>query len=298
MHATRYPPASATAQWFADAHPGTTFTSLEKCLWHSTETTGWPGYSGGAVAPNFTADPDRSAHKLVWRQHFPVNMSSRALKHTSTQPTNGDHVVQVELVGTCVPGGPGLYWPGAPDWALDGIADFAAWLHQEWALPLRSTVTWRGYAATGDWQRLTNSAYNNYVGHLGHEHAPQNDHRDPGALAMGTALTMATAKLSGVGGTDVTPAEIDAVAQRTFEKIFNYMLPGTGVNFQTIVSRIYSQGFLLEQLIRSADANDEIDARQVAAAIATALPPQLPANVDVDAVAAAVADELRNRLAV
>jgi len=296
MHATRYSLANATAQWFADDHPGVTFTSMEKCLWHSTETSGWPGYGGGATAPNFTATPDQSAKRLVWRQHFPVNMSSRALLHSHTQPTNGDHVVQIELVGTCVPGGPGLFWPTAPDWALAGIADFAAWLYQEWAVPLRSTVTWRAYGASDDWQRLSDSAYNGYSGHLGHEHAPQNDHRDPGALAMARALTIATSRLS-TGGTTVTPDEIDAVAQRTFEKIFNYTVPGTGVNFQTVISRVYGQGILLEKLVKAGDANDEIDPKVLAAAIVAGLPPQLPANVDVKAVAVAVADELRNRLA-
>ncbi|MFD3560872.1 hypothetical protein ACFWVU_14500 [Streptomyces sp. NPDC058686] len=46
------------------------------------------------------------------RQHFPANMSSRALvNRNGGVETNTLNVVQIELVGTCVKGGPGLYWP-------------------------------------------------------------------------------------------------------------------------------------------------------------------------------------------
>jgi len=191
-HALYYPPANRTAQWFATKYPGAVFTSLEKLLLHTTEGPGWPAYQGGAVAPNLTVYPDTANHRLTWRQHWPVNQSSRALRHTRTQPTNGDHVVQIEMIGTCVPGGPGLYWPGAPDWALAGIADFLAWLASEWGSHLlSSTVNWRAYNASGDSQRLSDSAYNAYRGMLGHEHAPQNDHRDPGALNAARIIQLA-----------------------------------------------------------------------------------------------------------
>jgi hypothetical protein len=189
--ATLFPPANRTAQWYASKYPGATFDVIEKLLLHTTEGSGWPGYSGGAIAPNLTALPDVANRRLIWRHHFPINMSSRALAHTRTQPTNGDHVVQVELIGTCVPGGPGLYWPGAPDWALEGVAEFAGWLNVEWGWPLQSSVAWRAYNASGDGQRLNDSAYNSYRGILGHEHAPQNDHRDPGALNVARIIQLA-----------------------------------------------------------------------------------------------------------
>jgi hypothetical protein len=186
------PGCNRTAQWYADKYPGTVFSSIEKVLLHSTEGSGWPAYSGGAIAPNWTAYPDQAAKALIWRQHFPANMSSRALAHTRTQPTNGDHVAQVELVGTCVPGGPGLYWPGAPDWALAGLAWFIAWMAAEWGSHLlTSSVTWRAYNASGDGQRLSDSAYDAYRGILGHEHTPQNDHRDPGALNVARIIELA-----------------------------------------------------------------------------------------------------------
>lgn len=207
--ATHFPAANHTAQWFAGKYPGTTFTSIEKLLLHTTEGSGWPAYSGGAIAPNLTAYPDQAAKALLWREHFPLNMSSRALAHTRTQPTNGDHVVQVELIGTCVPGGPGLYWPGAPDWALAGVAELVDFLVVEWGLQPVSTVSWRAYNASGDGQRLGDAAYDAYRGILGHEHAPQNDHRDPGALNVARILQIA--KGSAVART-LTDEDIAALA--------------------------------------------------------------------------------------
>jgi hypothetical protein len=207
--ATLFPGANRTAQWFADRYPGATFTSIEKLLLHTTEGSGWPAYQGGAIAPNLTAYPDMAAKALLWRHHFPINMSSRALAHTRTQPTNGDHVVQVELIGTCVPGGPGLYWPGAPDWALAGVAELVDFLVVEWGFAAVSTVSWRAYNASGDGQRLSDAAYDAYRGVLGHEHAPQNDHRDPGALNVARILQIA--KGSAVART-LTDEDIAALA--------------------------------------------------------------------------------------
>jgi hypothetical protein len=188
--ATHFPPANRSAQWYADDYPGTVFDLIEKLCLHTTEGSGWPGYAGGSQAPNLTALPDFANRRLVWREHFPINMSSRALRHTRTQPTNGDHVVQVELIGTCVPGGPGLYWPDAPEWALAGVAELLGFLVAEWNFPASSTVTWRAYNAPGDSQRLSDGAYNAYRGVLGHQHVPQNDHRDPGALDVARIIEL------------------------------------------------------------------------------------------------------------
>src|SRR4051812_48699432 len=75
VKATHYPPASKS-RWYADTHPGTTFSTIEKITNHSTETSGLPGYSGGSMAPNYTALPNTAAKCLDWYEHFPLNMSS------------------------------------------------------------------------------------------------------------------------------------------------------------------------------------------------------------------------------
>ena len=233
--ATLYPGANQTAQWFAGVYPGAVFTNLEKLLLHTTEGSSWPGYSGGAVAPNFTALPDTASRRLVWRQHWPINQSSRALLHTRTQPTNGDHVVQVELIGTCVPGGPGLYWPTAPDWALQGVANLLSWLHTEWDVPKASTVAWRAYNAPGDRQRLSDTAFDAYRGVLGHQHAPQNDHRDPGSLNVARII-----ELAGSGGGGGTMAALDSSdVQKIQAGVLYYDLGKDLVNPLTILTRLY-----------------------------------------------------------
>lgn len=165
VHALTYPPADASVQWFAGAHPGTTWDALEKLVTHTTEGSGWPSYDGGLIAPNWTALPDMAARRLLWRQHFPANMSSRALVNVpGGVQTNLDHAVQAELVGTCIPGGPGLYWPGAPDWALQGLADFVRWLHTEWGLALTAAPLWLPYADRTDRQRFTGPAWDEFRG--------------------------------------------------------------------------------------------------------------------------------------
>jgi hypothetical protein len=192
--ATLFPPANRTAQWFASKYPGTIFTSIEKLLLHTTEGSSWPVYSGGSIAPNLTALPDVANRRLIWRHHFPVNMSSRALKNApGGVQTNADHVVQVELIGTCEKGGPGLYWPGAPDWALAGVAELARWLHIEWGLTLNAAPLWLPYPASyGNTKaRMSGATWDAFRGILGHQHVPENDHGDPGALDVARIIALA-----------------------------------------------------------------------------------------------------------
>src|SRR4029079_18099398 len=138
MSAEFFPPANRTAQWFEDDFGGARMDVNVGCL-HTTEGTSWPSYAGGAVAPNLTAKPVMSGRHLQWRQHFRLNASSRALvNRAGGVETNTLNVVQVELVGTCDPahrehfgkqlaGVDYVFWPDAPDWALEGLADFMRW---------------------------------------------------------------------------------------------------------------------------------------------------------------------------
>lgn len=226
-----YPGADHASAWFASAYPGAIFSSLEKLLLHTTEGSSLPAYGGGAIAPNFTGIPDAGARKLVWWQHFPAGMSSRALRHARIQPTNGDHVVQAELVGTCVRSGPGMYWPQAPDWALAGVAELAGWLHAEWGLELSSRIAWRAPDAPGDWQRLSDAGWDGYRGILGHQHCPQNDHRDPGALDIARLLHFAGA----LRGSDMpTVSEI-------VTGVLDAVPAGRELNIATLIARSYEQ---------------------------------------------------------
>lgn len=193
----KLPGADTSIQWFQDDYPGATMNADGGVL-HTTEGTDWPDYSGGAVAPNATAKPDFKRKRLEWRQHFPVDKSSRALQNrVGGVQTNTFDVFQVELVGTCNPphatkwgtlrhGVDYLFWPDAPDWALASLAAMLAWLDAQHGIPATSPVHGRwtpypkSYGAGG--QRFTNNQWSHLKGWVGHQHVPENDHGDPGAL--------------------------------------------------------------------------------------------------------------------
>lgn len=200
----RYPGAS-TAEWYQTKYPGDTM-NVNTIVWHTTEGTSLPDYSGGSMAPTFTAVPDFAAKKLKWYQHFDFDVSARALVHaTAGIATNTLNVCQVEIVGTCDPathakwtkaGITHLYSPELPDWAIRDLAAFAKWTHDQHGVPLTSGVTFKAYPAsygTDNGVRLSASRWESFSGHLGHQHVPSgNVHGDPGAFPMAAILTAAT----------------------------------------------------------------------------------------------------------
>ncbi|WP_372344760.1 hypothetical protein [Streptomyces sp. KL116D] len=205
----KYPGASTTA-WYGTRYPGSAMET-NVIVWHSTEGTGLPTYSGGAEAPNFTAAPDFANKRIKWFQHFDFDVSARALVNKAGGvETNTLNACQVEIVGTCDPathakwkkaGYSHLYTPELPDWAIRDLAAFAKWANASHGVPLTSGVTFKAYPSSygNSSVRMGNASWNNFKGHCGHQHVPENDHGDPGALPM--AAILAAAK----GGT-TTPA--------------------------------------------------------------------------------------------
>jgi hypothetical protein len=194
-------------------------------VWHTTEGTSLPSYDGGSSAPNFTAKPDFTAKRLVWYQHFDFDVSSRALvNRAGGVETNTLNACQVEIVGTCDPathakwakaGYAHLYTPELPDWAVRDLAAFARWAHDQHGVPLTSGVAFKAYPSSygASSVRMSNAAWNNYRGHCGHQHVPENDHGDPGLLPMATILARAK-------GT-TTPQEEDPMPGFTKQDIFD-----------------------------------------------------------------------------
>lgn len=190
--AAHYPPANATVQDFSSAYRGSTITPNVVVL-HTTEGGSWPSYSGGASAPHLTAKPDKRRKRLVWRQHFPVTMSARALRNEpGGVETNTLNALQVELIGSCDrrDGYGALYWPDAPAWALRELAAFLAWAHVEWGVRLEAPNLWLPYPASygGTRARLTPNQWRTFYGVCGHQHVPENTHGDPGDLNISAVL--------------------------------------------------------------------------------------------------------------
>lgn len=210
-------PGASTAYRYQARFGGDSMES-NVIVWHTTEGTSLPSYGGGAVAPNLTAVPDFKAKRLRWYQHFDFDTSSRALVNRSGGvETNTLNVCQVEIVGTCDPsthakwakaGYAHLYTPDLPDWAIRDLAAFARWAHEEHGVPLSSGVTFKAYPGSygSNGVRLSNAKWENFRGHCGHQHVPENDHGDPGLLPMAAILAAAGQDATPSGGSSGKPS--------------------------------------------------------------------------------------------
>lgn len=226
--AVNYPGADRASQWAAGRYPGDAM-STNCVVLHTTETTGWPSYSTGYY-PNLTYHPGLRK----WRQHLPLNRSARALENRAGGvETNTANCVQVELVGTCDKGYRskygGIYWPDAPDDALDDLAAFLAFMHNEWGVKLIAPPKWPAYPSSygnGAGQRMTGQQWRDFYGICGHMHVPENHHGDPGDIDIARLLVKAE-RLS--GGTPVapTPAPTTGGDMLTADDVWNHRLnPG------------------------------------------------------------------------
>lgn len=312
----KYPPAS-TIYWYQAAWGGDQMET-NVCTWHTTEGRTVPSYAdssghAGANAPNFTVLPDLANRKLAWYQHFDVDRSSRALVNLSGGvETNTNNNVQVELVGTCDPAtrdhwvGQGLrqnvnfvFWPEAPDWALEGLALFVKWLHDNHDVKISSTVTWKAYPGsygTSNGVRLSGSAWNAYYGHLGHQHVPENVHGDPGSINWKRIEELAIGEVN----VALTKADVTLlVKQDDVIKSPDYLLDTVSNKFWTIESYLYETYRTARDGKVAAD-NALVTAASVKKAVAD-LSVKVDAlavgGIDLDALAVKVADLLAKRLA-
>ena len=200
-HAIYYPPADRS-QWYGN---GNATVSPTKLLWHSTETPGgWPDYASGTMAPNLTYDPWRH----LWRQHFPLNGTARALRNGPGYSTNRVGVCQVEVSCYCDPArfGSGRGVDRIDAQAYDDMGRFAEFMRAEWGIPF-STLPQKPYPSSygNNGIRLSPAAFQGYSGHCAHMHAPFNDHGDCGAMNVVRIVQQG-------GGDDMPSAEEVAAA--------------------------------------------------------------------------------------
>lgn len=191
-----YPGADHTTQWFHNAYRGDIMPHPNVIVLHTTEGSSFPSYGGGGSAPTFTVHPDGRV-----RQHFYANESARALVNSSGGvETNTLNAVQIELIGTCDKGGPGVYWPSATDAQLAGLAKLVKWLTATYPIPLKSTSQpWLSYPSSygsKNGQRMSYAEWNNFNGICGHQHVPENLHGDPGNFPIARLIKL-------VGGASV-----------------------------------------------------------------------------------------------
>lgn len=192
---------------------GSFTTSPDKILLHSTETGSFPGYGGGASAPHFTIDLENGEV----RQHSPMNRGARALRNPAGGvQTNRDGVIQIEIIGTCDKSFARKYgYPYIPDMS-DAMAGRLKWLlqkiHKATGIPLKTSVSWKKYPSSygNSSVRMFNSEWTRYKGILGHQHAPENTHGDPGDLPMKRILGADAVKSGGGSSNEYTVVGPDA----------------------------------------------------------------------------------------
>ena len=145
-------------------------------LLHSTEgsTPGLAAYpDNNHFAAHFTLD---AVNKTI-NQHYSINVSSNAVKTVDT-----DGPIQIELVGFSVPRGDVSQkfilknW-GDSEW--DYIALVLASISEKTGIPLNTNVDWD---TKNDIRLKSVESFRNTVGIVGHMHAFDNDHSDPGNI--------------------------------------------------------------------------------------------------------------------
>lgn len=177
---------------------------------HTTEGMNLPGYDGGSMAPTVTGVPLIGQKKIKWYQHYDVDESARALANKlGGAQTNTNNAFQMELVGTCDvshrtswsgkrAGTDYLFWPSAPDWALNEVSWLVWWLNVNHKVPLTCVKTWVPYPASYGRTptRMTMTQWNSFTGWCGHQHVVENDHGDPGDMDFPRVIALAKARLA------------------------------------------------------------------------------------------------------
>ncbi len=162
----------------ASVDGGSILGGKPKCLWHSTEGTALPSYS-----TNFW--PNMTICQGVPFQHIPADRAARALENLDGGvQTNRWNVFQIEVCGKANK----LSF-------VSVMQEVADWLHEVRGTPKTCTVEFIQFDASfgkNNGVRLSNEEWTAYSGHLGHMHAPENVHGDPGLpfpidLILGTA---------------------------------------------------------------------------------------------------------------
>lgn len=139
-------------------------------------------YKTSTFWPNFTAD--LTLRKIA--QHIPLSRGGRALKHDTATKTNTAHCIQVEIIGHA---GESPAWPVA---GVEWLARTLAPVLDALAIPRRAPKFIAGGAGLHAPQRMTEAAWRTFSGVCGHQHVPENDHWDPGAIDINAFLNAAT----------------------------------------------------------------------------------------------------------
>ncbi len=249
-----------------------------KALLHSTEGSSIEGAVSSYRAHNSWPTKTVDLKRRIVAVHLPLDVAARALRNDpgGADATNkdGSVLIQYELVGT------------ATDPASIGSPDDLEWFGREvlgpdcrrMGVPLTSTVDWVAYPASygAAPQRLSPAAWDAYSGVLGHQHAPDNSHGDPGAIDIERILSAAR------GEDDVALTDAQEKALALIPKIHALLTDDDLARSPAARSKEITIG------VRALLARDGVDSDELAAELLPALVAALP----VDDIANAVVESL------
>jgi N-acetylmuramoyl-L-alanine amidase len=149
---------------------------------HSTEGSTAAGARSAFVEfdswPHFTITNENGHVRTL--QHLPIDRAARSLEHRGgTVETNRQGAIQIEIVGFAA------HADAFPQSYLDGIARLMRWIEKNAGVQRSTSVE---FVPPGQEQRLSDGDWLKYDGWCGHQHVPNNEHEDPGAIAIGKLL--------------------------------------------------------------------------------------------------------------
>ncbi len=196
------------SRWLARRWPGRPIKPRMIVL-HTTEGTSIPSYSAGQV-PHLTGKVNVRTKQIDWYQHLPFRRNARGLlNRRGGVETNHHGAIQIELCGTSGwanrRGGYGAFpdWAKAEGWMLEEVGKMVRWLSDQYKIPLVAPYKF------DVWQygryRMSFSQWRRFRGICGHQHVPENDHTDPGAIDIQAILRYALSGKTGAAYTKATP---------------------------------------------------------------------------------------------
>jgi len=149
-----------------------------KGVLHTTEGASASGAIAAFTAnnswPHFTVDRDGTVY-----QHVGIDVAARALANQSGGvQTNRDSAIQIEVVG----------YAKNPNWPLaqvEAMFNLMRWIEAQTGIkPVAPAFGSNEQYGYGNPLEFSQSQWDEFNGWCGHQHVPENNHWDPGAIAI------------------------------------------------------------------------------------------------------------------
>lgn len=168
---------------------GTMMDTPWRGVLHTTEGNSAQGaigaYKAGNSAPHFTVTMETGTFKIY--QHIPLDKAARALVHSVSKPeTNRSRCIQIEIVGYSAS------ISTISDQYVAGIGSLMRWIESNTTIQ-RTAPPFKPYPQSygpNNGVRFTYDQWVRFNGWCGHQHVPQNDHGDPGAIPITRLLAI------------------------------------------------------------------------------------------------------------